>query len=249
MKVWIQKAVIGVLLAAMLICPAAAEEHTAPCITILTATSGSQMVTITYRVSGRQSQQEVTCLVYGLEPDSTYTLLQVGQWAVSQNGIYVKTFAVPAAVGYKVMLGGTGIANPRIVVFESKKGYKAAATDFAPGETAEMFLTCLTGLEKPLIKRGEQGLTGQTLIQSGDYLTGVLATGEELSIWLVIYGDVNADGMVNAFDALQVLRHAVNKIQLTDAALAAADWEQTGRINASNALAILKFAVGKIESL
>ncbi len=58
-------------------------------------------------------------------------------------------------------------------------------------------------------------------------------------------GDLNSDEMVNAKDALEVLKAAVGKTQLTDAQKSAADVNKDGTINAKDALEILKKSVGK----
>ncbi len=58
-------------------------------------------------------------------------------------------------------------------------------------------------------------------------------------------GDVNADGKVNAADALDVLRAAVGKLTMTEAQKAAADVTGDGKINAADALVILRIAVHK----
>ncbi len=61
-------------------------------------------------------------------------------------------------------------------------------------------------------------------------------------------GDVNADGTVDARDALLTLQHAVQKTTLTAAQQARADVNGDKTIDAKDALKILQFAVGKITS-
>lgn len=58
-------------------------------------------------------------------------------------------------------------------------------------------------------------------------------------------GDVNRDGVVNASDALLVLKAAVGKAVLTDSETISGDMNRDGRLDATDALAILKKAVGK----
>ncbi len=59
-------------------------------------------------------------------------------------------------------------------------------------------------------------------------------------------GDVNADGKVDAKDALEVLKFAVGKTELTETQQLAAEVVGDDAINAKDALEILKFAVNKI---
>ncbi len=59
-------------------------------------------------------------------------------------------------------------------------------------------------------------------------------------------GDVNEDKDINAKDALEVLKFAVEKISLSDAAKLRADVNLDDNINAKDALDILKYAVGKL---
>ena len=61
----------------------------------------------------------------------------------------------------------------------------------------------------------------------------------------VNYGDVNADGKVNAVDAQKVLKAAVGKDKLTDKQKKSADMNADGKVNAVDAQQILKRAVGK----
>jgi hypothetical protein len=64
------------------------------------------------------------------------------------------------------------------------------------------------------------------------------------------YGDVNCDGIVDAVDALMVLRGAVGKIgqeQLTAGQLSIADVDGNEILNAVDALYILQKSVGKID--
>ena len=63
------------------------------------------------------------------------------------------------------------------------------------------------------------------------------------------YGDVNGDGKINAKDALEVLKAAVNKITLTEEQKLAADVNEDEAINAKDALEILKYAVSKPSAL
>lgn len=55
-------------------------------------------------------------------------------------------------------------------------------------------------------------------------------------------GDVNDDGTINVVDALRVLRHAANIIELDDTAKMAADVNGDNNVNVVDALRILRYA-------
>ena len=62
----------------------------------------------------------------------------------------------------------------------------------------------------------------------------------------IIWGDVNEDTKVDAKDALQVLKYAVQKTELTAKQQLAAEVDGKEGINAKDALEILKYSVKKI---
>jgi hypothetical protein len=71
-------------------------------------------------------------------------------------------------------------------------------------------------------------------------------TGETIDI---MYGDVDGDGKVTAFDATLVLQHVVKMITLEGRALKAADTDHDGSITTFDATLILQYVVGMISSL
>ena len=64
---------------------------------------------------------------------------------------------------------------------------------------------------------------------------------------LMVYGDVDNNGKVDASDALAVLQHSVELRGLGGAELTAADVDANGQTDASDALCILQRSVGLIE--
>lgn len=98
---------------------------------------------------------------------------------------------------------------------------------------------------------GEDGKSITTLARSvgGGYATfttdhlGRFAIVQEVNAEL---GDVNADGVINSADALRVLQHSVDIIQLQDAAAKRADVNEDKIINSNDALNILRYSVGLI---
>ncbi len=63
----------------------------------------------------------------------------------------------------------------------------------------------------------------------------------------IVYGELNQDEVINAKDALCVLRYSVGKQEFTPLQKIAAELDGKERINAKDALLILKFSVLKIQ--
>ena len=57
-------------------------------------------------------------------------------------------------------------------------------------------------------------------------------------------GDANADGVINAGDAVLVLRHCVGLVEIEGTTLQLADINDDGEINIGDAVAILRRTVG-----
>lgn len=64
----------------------------------------------------------------------------------------------------------------------------------------------------------------------------------------VVYGDVDGNGKVEAFDASLVLQYVVGKISENDIAVLAADADGNGKVEAYDASLVLQYVVGKIAS-
>ena len=62
-------------------------------------------------------------------------------------------------------------------------------------------------------------------------------------------GDADGSGIVNASDALMILRAALGLIELPEEALAVSDVDHNGTITAGDALLVLRYALGLIDSL
>ena len=61
-------------------------------------------------------------------------------------------------------------------------------------------------------------------------------------------GDANGDGIVNAVDALLVLRVAMGLDEITEDALAACDVDHNGTTDAADALLIMRYSLGLIDT-
>ena len=84
-----------------------------------------------------------------------------------------------------------------------------------------------------------------TLVGTGDKFT--TTDGTEYTI--VVYGDVDGDGRINALDALQVEKSNVNMVTLDDVQKEAADVKNDARVNSLDSLAIKRYVVGLSESV
>ena len=94
--------------------------------------------------------------------------------------------------------------------------------------------------------------TGQIEIIDKFALLGAREQGEpetptDTPVEKLPYGDVNNDGKIDAKDALEVLKAAVGKGELTPSQQVLAELNADGQINAKDALLILKRAVKKID--
>lgn len=86
---------------------------------------------------------------------------------------------------------------------------------------------------------------------SGSFVTGdvvVIGNGkEEKSFSIVIYGDVNGDGVINKLDAANILSHYYGYISLTGVYKVAADVNKNGEINKLDAASILSHYYGYVR--
>lgn len=72
----------------------------------------------------------------------------------------------------------------------------------------------------------------------------VVPVGGQIADTSVVLGDVNNDGTVNGSDAMQVLRHALQIVTLSDNQLAAADCNGDGVVDVVDALIIMRYCIG-----
>ena len=235
---------IALVLCAGLAAPAAAAD--APTVTLVATDWQDQTLTVHCYVQNRVADQELTCLALARSAaGKTGSVLQAAQLAAPANGLFTFTLTMPRlAAGYELRLGGTGLETVKTVYGEPPALTFTANALPAVGVPAGILTEQLAPTGAWTALRGERPLAEDETLQHGDRLTG-----ERGTLWVVLRGDVNGDGSVNAVDALWVLQYAVGKRALSDAARAAADVRQSGQINAVIALDLLKYAVGKLASL
>lgn len=222
-----------------------AQAETQPFVQLLMAKMSQGECFLTLR-SGQAG--EVTCLVYAAnEKGEQGELLQVSQWDVKTGGVFTKSFLVaPFETGYVVQVGGSHVGVPKKILL--KDTYVSPALRMDGEETTQTLTEKATHLQQVEIIRNEKTVTPGDVILPGDQITGLWGE-ERFAGYAVVAGDVDLDGLVNAKDALQVLRFSVGKTILSQAAMVAADFAQTGKLDAVCALNILKYSVGKLKSL
>lgn len=212
-------------------------------LTVLSVTYTQEQLEIICHVTGEVGQ--ITCLVYSLtEKGQEDTLLQVREFNGTKNSVVTLTFSITeASHGYGIRIGGEKVMNPRKITLLSGN-YEFPYLPYVEGQTAGTVKKSVAVLGQVALLRGQSALEDSQTVTPGD-VVGV----EQTQYLLVRFGDVDADGRISAKDALQILRHSVQKITLTDMAFVAANWGQDDKIDAADALAILKFAVGKTDCL
>ena len=95
-----------------------------------------------------------------------------------------------------------------------------------------------------IIKEGEKVLTDTDVIKTGQVLT----VGENTYI-LVVTGDTNGDGKADIKDIMQINKHRLNKVQLTNVYLDAGDVNGDGKADIKDIMQINKYRLGKIANL
>lgn len=111
-----------------------------------------------------------------------------------------------------------------------------------PENFSPYFYVCSIGADGKSVTTLARSVGGGYATFTTDHL-GRFAIVQEVNAEL---GDVNADGVINSADALRVLQHSVDIIQLQDAAAKRADVNEDKIINSNDALNILRYSVGLI---
>ena len=133
-----------------------------------------------------------------------------------------------------------GIIMPDQAVFEADKIYECVLqveplAGYVFPENKADFSGKINGIE---------GVVSSNYSSTRAYVTVQFSFSADIA-----YGDVNGDESINAKDALEVLKAAVNKITLNEEQKLSADVNEDEAINAKDALEILKYAVSKPSAL
>lgn len=95
---------------------------------------------------------------------------------------------------------------------------------------------------KVVIKRASKEITTGNL-QTGDVITITSGTDSK-NYTIVLYGDVNGDGVINTLDMLLIQRHRLGYSKLTGASLKSADVNRDGTINSLDMLLVQRHRLG-----
>ena len=219
-----------------------------PNLMIFSARLQENGLSITYAVQQSAPAQEITCLVYTVNPKGeAEDLLQVVQTTAPSDGVHtvqIPLKEVPERV--IVHLGGTAVSTWREVTVDPD--FVSDGWMITPNQTVGEVQELLPFVQMLTVDGKTETVTDITPLLPGDRLHGIYE-GQEFVLYAYLPGDVDLDGKVGAKDALDVLRYVVGKIKLTQAAQLAADIRQSGKINANSALMILQYIVGKINTL
>ena len=83
---------------------------------------------------------------------------------------------------------------------------------------------------------------------SDKFATGNTITTGGKTYTIIVLGDATGNGIVDSADLLEIQRHLIGKIKLTeDSYLEAADSTQNGLIDSADLLAIQRHLIGKIK--
>ena len=89
---------------------------------------------------------------------------------------------------------------------------------------------------------------GTEVVTNGNLTTGMTVTisngDKSVTYTVVIYGDLNGDGIINALDLLKVQKHILGVTKLSGASLKAADSSKDNNVNALDLLKVQKHILG-----
>lgn len=117
-------------------------------------------------------------------------------------------------------------------------------TGVAESTTVSSFIStlgCTNGTVTVTDSSGAEKTSGK--IGTGDKVK-INASGNTLTYTVVIYGDVNGDGKINALDLLKIQKHLTGSAKLKGAYLKAANVKKSGSPSALDLLKVQKYIMG-----
>ncbi len=132
----------------------------------------------------------------------------------------------------------------KVSINSSKYKIDSVITGVEPGTTAETLLAGITASSGTL----------KVLNAAGEEHTGVVGTGDKVVVYeegnlmatydVVIYGDVNGDGIIKVNDLFAINRHVLGKIALKDVYLTAGDVNRDGVVKVNDVFALNRHILG-----
>ena len=158
-----------------------------------------------------------------------YELVSVGDFAINDGWIWVEVR--PAATTQTVGVNYWDVEN------DKQAGEGEVTVD---ADATNVNSSALTDIPE-----------GYELVWTGDFAIndGWIYVEVRPAAQAGLLGDVDANGVVDASDAMQILQYDAHLIELTDAQLAVADVDANGVVDASDAMRILQYDAHIIPSL
>lgn len=155
------------------------------------------------------------------------------------NRVYTKGHDQDHSLPYKTTTGAVAIYNKDEGYIVRTLGEKEKKEDVTL-KSNEVFVSKVETAKKKIIKPDDNAVS-KTYDSVYEAYKTLLAEVEKQTNPEVKLGDVNKDGVVNALDAAEILKAAVNNTVID---VKVGDYNADGTVNALDASAILKFVVG-----
>jgi beta-N-acetylglucosaminidase len=185
--------------------------------------SNRSTVSGTGSISLENDQEEISIVVTAENGDKrTYVLT-------------IKRNAVEEALDIAEILRVLGIKNDGTYVYGYKTGTDAAAiiksiTDKEPKATVTY-------------KNKDGELKNNGIIATGDVIN-IKTSREEKTYTLIIYGDVNGDGLISSVDYIAIKNHIMGTKKLSGVSVQSADANKSGDISSADYIAIKNHIMG-----
>lgn len=117
---------------------------------------------------------------------------------------------------------------------------------FAVGTKIDSIVKSIQNVDKSIVVKSynmEGKIKEDGIIASGDKIT-IALNGEEKTYMIVLYGDVNGDGLIDKLDALAILRNYYGYIEFNDFEKQVANINKDKNVDKLDALAILRDLYG-----
>ena len=184
--------------------------------------------------------------------DAKITLPTTNELAVGEN---IFNIVVTAANGnkrtYKVTINRaapTGEYKTIEQILEDTKlnidgDYITGLTLTTPVTSFNDLVTASEPKASVVVKRGSTVLTSGN-VRTGDTVK-IESGNDSITLTVVIYGDVNADGKISSADLARIQKHVLNYNKLTGAYLKAADGNHDEKVSSADLARIQKHILGK----